>query len=70
MNSLLHQRLQVTSAEGAGVLGQQVERGLGGELLADDRGAGDHRPLAGPEPVQACRQQRIDRRRDRALRSA
>ena len=49
------------------ILGQEVDAGLGGELLADYGGPGDHGALAGPEPVQSRRQQRRDRRRDREL---
>ena len=67
MNSLRRQGLQMAQAECPGILGQQIERGLGGELLADDRGSRDHGPLAGPEPVEARLEQRVDRRGDRQL---
>ncbi len=53
--------------ERARILRQQLERGLGRELLAGHGGARDHGAHAGPEAVEAGRQQRRDRRRDRQL---
>ena len=53
--------------ERAGILGQEVNRSLGGELLADHGGPGDHGALARPETIQPRRQQRRDRRWDREL---
>ena len=64
---LASQGLDVAGNERPGVLRQQVNRGLGGELLADHGGPGDHSALARPETIQPRRQQRRDRRGDREL---
>ena len=53
--------------EPAGILGQQLNRRLDGELLADHGGAGNHGAHAGSEAIEARRQQRRDRRGDREL---
>ena len=61
------QGFDVTGGEPTGILGQQLNRVLGGELLADNGGAGNHGAHAGSEAVEARRQQRRDRRGDREL---
>ena len=66
---LANQGLEVTrAANGSGILGQQTRPWPRRRTpCRRSRPAGDHRALAGPEPVEARRQQRRDRRRDRQL---
>ena len=62
---LADERHQVGGQRAAGLFRQELRDRTPVEAPALDGTALDHRPLAGLEAVDACRQQRLDRGRDR-----